>query len=98
MLELSVQSAEGYLKALADKLKNEGFIASAHVRRGDPANSVVVLARELQADVIVLATHGKSGMVAFWAGSVAHKVCSQCRIPILLVPVEKPENDDQQRQ
>jgi nucleotide-binding universal stress UspA family protein len=98
MLELSVQSAEGYLKDLSDKLKSEGFTASAHVRRGDPANTIVAIARELQADVIVLATHGKSGMEAFWAGSVAHKVCSQCRIPILLVPVEKPENDDQQRQ
>jgi nucleotide-binding universal stress UspA family protein len=89
MLELSVQSAEDYLKALADKLKSEGLTASAHVRRGDPANSIVAIARELQADIIALATHGKSGMEAFWAGSVAHKVCSQCRIPILLIPMEK---------
>jgi nucleotide-binding universal stress UspA family protein len=89
MLELSVQGAEGYLKALADKLKSEGLTASAHVRRGDPANSIVAIAHELQADIIALATHGKSGMEAFWAGSVAHKVCSQCRIPILMIPVEK---------
>ena len=88
MLELSVQSAEAYLKSLADMLINEGFVAGAHVRRGDPADSIVAIARQLQADVIVLATHGKSGMEAFWAGSVAHKVCSQCRIPILLVPVK----------
>lgn len=89
MLELSVQNAEAYLKSLADVLISEGFNASAHVRRGDPANIIVAIARQLQADVIVLATHGKSGMEAFWAGSVAHKVCSQCRIPILLIPVEK---------
>jgi nucleotide-binding universal stress UspA family protein len=93
ILELSVQNAEGYLKALVNKLKSEGFTASAHVRRGDPANSIVAIARELQADLIVLATHGKSGMKAFWAGSVAHKVCSQCRIPILLIPVEKTKTE-----
>ncbi len=93
MLELSVQSAETYLKTLADKLKSEGFTANAHVRRGDPAKSIVLLARELQADVIALASHGKSGMEAFWAGSVAHRVCSQCRIPILLIPVEKIKMD-----
>ena len=75
--------------SLADVLVSEGFNASAHVRRGDPANIIVAIARQLQADVIVLATHGKSGMEAFWAGSVAHKVCSQCRIPILLIPVKK---------
>jgi nucleotide-binding universal stress UspA family protein len=88
MLELSVQSAEAYLKSLADMLISEGFAAGTHVLRGDPADSIVAIARQLQADVIVLATHGKSGMEAFWAGSVAHKVCSQCRIPILLVPVK----------
>jgi nucleotide-binding universal stress UspA family protein len=91
MLELSVRNAEAYLKSLADVLISEGFNASAHVRRGDPANIIVAIARQLKADVIVLATHGKSGMEAFWAGSVAHKVCSQCRIPILLIPVEKPK-------
>jgi nucleotide-binding universal stress UspA family protein len=95
MLDLSVQSAEAYLKSLADMLISKGFSASAHVRRGDPSTVIFSIARQLQADVIVLATHGKSGMDAFWAGSVAHKVCSQCRIPILLVPVEKPKMDSQ---
>ncbi len=89
MLDLSVQNAEAYLKSLAEKLIHEGFTAGASVRRGDPADHIFAIAVELQADVIVLATHGKSGMGAFWAGSVAHKVCSRCSIPILLIPVER---------
>jgi nucleotide-binding universal stress UspA family protein len=89
MLDLTVRNAEVYLKSLAEKLISEGFTAGASVRRGDPADNIFAIAVELHADVIVLATHGKSGMDAFWAGSVAHKVCSRCSIPILLIPVER---------
>lgn len=87
MLDISVQHAESYLQALVEKLMGEGFDATGHVRRGDPADQIFSLAQQLQADLIVLATHGKSGLEAFWAGSVAHRVCSRCGAPILLIPV-----------
>lgn len=89
ILEMSVQNAEEYLKAQLEDLRSQGIAASAHVQRGDPANVIVSFARQLQVDLITLATHGKSGMEAFWAGSVTHKVCSQCRIPLLLIPIER---------
>jgi nucleotide-binding universal stress UspA family protein len=87
ILELSVEQAEAYLAAQMETLERDGFSASAHVRRGDPAHAIADSARELQVDVIVLATHGKTGAEAFWAGSVTHKVCSRCNLPLLLVPV-----------
>ena len=87
MLDISVQNAERYLQSLVEKLIGEGFTVTGHVRRGDPADHIFSLAQQLQADLIVLATHGKSGMEAFWAGSVAHRVCSRCSVPILLIPV-----------
>jgi nucleotide-binding universal stress UspA family protein len=36
--------------------------------------------------MIVLGTHGKTGMGAFWAGSVAPRVPGQTDLPLLLVP------------
>ena len=90
MLELSAEEADVYLAAQMATLKRDGFSGSAQVRRGDPAHAIADSARELQADAIVLATHGKSGMEAFWTGSVAHKVCSHCNVPLLLVPIAKP--------
>jgi len=89
ILEMSVQNAEEYLKAQLEDLKSQGIEASAHIQRGDPANVIVSFARQLHVDLITLATHGKSGMEAFWAGSVTHKVCNQCRIPLLLIPIER---------
>jgi nucleotide-binding universal stress UspA family protein len=55
----------------------------------DPATVIINSAQQSQIDLIVLATHGRTGMEAFWKGSVTHKICSRSRIPLLLIPVEK---------
>ena len=55
------------------------------MRRGDPAPQVVAAARG--SDLIVIGTHGKAGMKAFWSGSVASKIITQTHHPILLIPV-----------
>ncbi|HJV64986.1 MAG TPA: universal stress protein [Geomonas sp.] len=88
-LELSTQDAERYFAELEEGLRSEGFQASAHVLRGDPASVIVEAAQLPEIDMVVLGTHGKTGMDAFWSGSVAHRICSQSRVPLLLVPVGK---------
>lgn len=56
------------------------------VTRGDPAEQIAETAEELSASIIVLSSHGKRGMDAFWAGSVAPRVPSLTDLPLLLVP------------
>jgi nucleotide-binding universal stress UspA family protein len=87
VLEMTTQDAERYFQKLHDDLVREGYQASAHVLRGDPASVIVEAAELPDIDMVVLGTHGKTGMDAFWAGSVAHRICSQSRVPLLLVPV-----------
>jgi nucleotide-binding universal stress UspA family protein len=89
MLEMSAKDAEEGLQARVQELRDQGLNANAHVLRGDPAGVIVDFARRLRADLVVLATHGRLGMGAFWEGSVANSVCSRCTAPVLLVPVEK---------
>jgi nucleotide-binding universal stress UspA family protein len=89
MLDMQVQNAEEYLQAQGESLRGQGVEARPYVLRGDPAEVIVDFARQLAADFIVLATHGKSGLEAFWEGSVAHRICSRSSIPLLLIPVEK---------
>ncbi len=89
LLELSAHAAEGFLRSRIESLAEAGFEAHAHVLRGNPPDVIVRAAGELGIDLIVLATHGKSGMKAFWAGSVAHHVCGQSRIPLLLIKAGK---------
>jgi nucleotide-binding universal stress UspA family protein len=89
MLEISVENAKEYLQVQLKTLQDEGVDADARMLRGDPAATIDNVAKELKVDLIVMATHGKSGMGAFWAGSVGHKVSSRSKIPILLIPVLK---------
>ena len=51
--------------------------------------TIVKAAAHAKVDLIVLATHGKTSMEAFWAGSVTHSICSRSKIPLLLIPVAK---------
>jgi len=88
MLELSVQKAEEYIRSQLDALRNQGFEADAHVLRGDPAAVIDDAALEFNAGLIVMTTHGKSGMDAFWSGSVTHKISIRSMIPLLLIPIK----------
>jgi nucleotide-binding universal stress UspA family protein len=89
-LDLSVKEAQDYLQMHLEALRNQGVSATATLLRGDPAAEIIDLAQMSgRMDLVVLATHGKTGMDAFWAGSVAHQICSRCRIPLLMIPVNK---------
>ena len=88
LLDLTAQDANKYFQEMVDGLRQEGFEASAHVLRGDPASVIVEAAVRAQIDLIVISTHGKTGMNAFWSGSVAHRICSQSRVPLLLIPIK----------
>jgi nucleotide-binding universal stress UspA family protein len=89
MMALLDESEEDMRVYLAEKVKGvaaDGVAATFAVGRGDPAELIVQTAASVQADVIVLTTHGKLGMDAFWAGSVAPNVAVKSRSPLLLVP------------
>jgi nucleotide-binding universal stress UspA family protein len=88
ILEMSVQNADEYLRKHLDALRSQGFEADAYVLRGDPATLIDNAAKRFQIDIVIMATHGKSGLSAFWAGSVTHKVSGRIRIPVLLIPVK----------
>lgn len=88
MLELSVENAEEYLDNQKQQLTKDGLTVSANVLRGDPANVIFDAAKMQNIDLIILGTHGKSGMDALFSGSVANKVCSQCKVPLLLASVK----------
>jgi nucleotide-binding universal stress UspA family protein len=88
-LEISEDEVVEYLKQKLEAAEKESVSATAELRRGDPAQEVVKSAEEFHADLILLGTHGKSGINAFWAGSTAPKIVARTQIPILLFPVRR---------
>ena len=89
VLEIAQNELETYLQRQVSGFKAQGASVSAEVRRGDPASVIVETAAACETDIIVLATHGKAGLEAFWAHSVAAGVLVKTRRPLLLVPVKK---------
>ena len=87
LLEMEYEDAEELIKTEAKTLQDQSIAASGHVLRGDPADMITNAANAGNVDLIILATHGKTGMKAFWEGSVAHRICSFSRVPLLLAPI-----------
>ena len=89
LLEIGCEEGELYLAELMGKLLDRHIPVTGEVQRGDPAKEIVRAAREFQADMIVLGTHSKTAMDAFWSGSVTPKIAAQSHLPLLLVPVHQ---------
>jgi nucleotide-binding universal stress UspA family protein len=80
------RSSQKKLEALVRKAKAAGSRAKGLLLEGAPAADVIVrAARGRHAGTIVLGTHGRSGFTRFVLGSVASRVVSQARCPVLTV-------------
>ena len=76
--------------ALAAELQHRSaqeHVRFAHrVQHGDPAQVILLHARTLHPDVIVLGTHQRRGLDRLRAGSVAQRVAAEATAPVLLIP------------
>jgi nucleotide-binding universal stress UspA family protein len=81
-----VREAESYLAAVADRLREQGVTRVVRsVWYSSAAKAIVEVARVRGVDVIVMSTHGRSGLRRALRGSVAESVMHRTRTPILLV-------------
>ena len=81
--------ARGAIDRAVAAAKSRGISANGKVRRGSPADEVVAEAKEWGADVIVVSTHGRTGMGRLFLGSVANAIVHHAPCPVLLHRVSK---------
>ena len=80
------EAAEKYLANLAEELKKKGLRVTVMVRTGQQvAMEIIDFAKESGADLIVMCTHGRSGITRWMLGSVALKLLTRGETPILLI-------------
>jgi nucleotide-binding universal stress UspA family protein len=89
-LERALDRRDGYRAELAHKLREsypgDGPGAVEYrVEDGDPATEIAALAREVECDLLVLGTHGRTGLDRLLLGSVAEKVLRKAPCPVLTV-------------
>jgi nucleotide-binding universal stress UspA family protein len=98
-----VHEAEEYLESLKSSLAAKGIRrVETSVWYGPPASAIVEAARFAKADLIVMTTHGRSGLGRLILGSVAEAVLRGTTTPILLLraegaPVEPPVGTAEKR-
>lgn len=75
------------LTALVEQLREVDISASARVRQGDPASTVLEEAGREGAELIVVGSHGRGLLFDALLGSVSAKILRHTEIPVLVVPV-----------
>ena len=83
--ETRAREAQRYLNERVEELWAKGLRAQAHLVIGDPAPEIVAYARKAGADLIAMATHGRSGLSRLVMGSVAEEVVRSAPIPVFLM-------------
>ena len=85
-LELEKKSfAESYLEKIVSRLKQDRVKFKTEVLVGRIANSLLEYIKANDFDLILIATHGRSGLSRWVRGSVADKILSASHIPVLMV-------------
>lgn len=82
--EEAVREAQVYLQSVADRIIARGLDVDWVVRRGPVVKTIVEYARESGADLVAMATHGRTGLSRAVAGSIAGAVMRQVEVPVLM--------------
>ena len=78
-------SAENYLKKVVSQLKQNGVKFKTEVLVGRIGDSLIDYIKANDFDLIIIATHGRSGLSRWVIGSVADKILSASHIPVLMI-------------
>ena len=86
LAQATIRDAERRLERLVATAKARGVKAASMVLEGIAFEAIVQAARSQQADLVVVGTHGRSGLRRFVLGSVAERVIGLAPCPVLTVP------------
>ncbi|SFG46067.1 Nucleotide-binding universal stress protein, UspA family [Halopelagius inordinatus] len=86
----SADKATGYVAGIAAE---RGVPAEEHVTAGEPARAIRKFIEENDIDLVVMGSHGRSGLSRVILGSVAEKVLRRTRLPVLVVDGDDPTTE-----
>ena len=92
LIQAVKESADALVKSASDKVNKAGLPATAKVLEGHPRIVVAEYAKEWGADLVLVGSHGASGLVRFLLGSVAHAALrrSPCSVEIVRRSAQDP--------
>lgn len=84
-IEFDIARATEYLATLVQSNDLVGIETKTEVLSGEPALTIFAVARENHADLIVMCSHGETGLKRWILGSVSQKVARQSALPVLVL-------------
>jgi nucleotide-binding universal stress UspA family protein len=94
VVEAEQDEAKTYLAGVVERLRSSGVQVTTETPKGAPAHTIVDRTRQLGAELIVMTTHGRSGLGRLVFGSVADSVLRHAPCPVLLIRVQEHKNGD----
>ncbi|MBP8953307.1 MAG: universal stress protein [Armatimonadetes bacterium] len=83
--EAQLDSARAYMRGIRKRAIEEGVETEWDVCQGDVADEILRYREQQDCDLIVMSTHGRSGMGRWVYGSVADRILRHSPVPVLLV-------------
>lgn len=85
LTEEEYPEVEEILQKLQGEAEQQGVPLEAHMVQGRPADAILRAAEVLKADLLILGSHGRTGLTRLFLGSVAERVVGQAACPVLIV-------------
>ena len=85
------QLARTYLEPLVERVTSGDLKVSSQVVVGDPAETILDIAEDAEASLIVMTSHGRSGLRRWLMGSVAERIARHAHCPVMIVGRESVE-------
>jgi len=83
--EDSIKVATAYLEEQAKQLRDKGALVETTVLFGNVFDKLYDYITENEVDLVIIATHGRSGVSRLFLGSIADRLLHQAPVPILMV-------------
>lgn len=84
-VERGIKEAEEYLDGLEGEFREKGIKARTRVVHGPVVEAIIRTAKEEGADIVALASHGRSGLPRAFYGSVAAGILQRIDRPLLMI-------------
>ncbi|HET9342408.1 MAG TPA: universal stress protein [Candidatus Eremiobacteraceae bacterium] len=83
-LEAEREAGEAALQDAVDRAKGGGIDANSCIEEGSCVDTILTVARQHKADLIVIGSHGRSGLARALLGSIAEGVLRHSKVPVLV--------------
>ena len=86
MMQIQEEASKNLFNRIR-KTEGEKVDISTYSRIGRPQDEILTVAEECNADLIIVGTHGRTGLDLFISGSVSESVARKSKCPVLIIPM-----------